>query len=518
MIKNHSPRIQNIGKKGYVHPIVYAIVLFFLISCSKKGSGSSSTPPPPGDTAVVYGKFEVKDSKILDSSGNEFIARGVNVNGPLWPWTRETIPDIPLIADIWKCNIVRINCWPLNPPFQHNNNSDLDAIIKGFNDKKVVAVIEDHSFTGTYPTTDQLNTSVSWWVALAKKYKNNGMVWFNLMNEPGNGGDAPAIWLNAHDAIIHAIRATGAGNIIVCDEHSYGQANGFDKTASSAALTYGPTLTGKYKNIVFSLHLYSNWTYGQDKLENYVTAVKAQKLALIFGEYGTGLNTDISSEVASGMFKVAIPEKIGRIGWHWVGQDIFTLTNTSGGFAIDNISGSKPGNLSFGGNLVWDDNDGTLTANAPELVPLPVIISNPDFEEYSNPLTDIPGWINFGTATLDNTAANVMQGTYSVKINDGAVGGCGEAIYLEPGGTYKLTAWGKNSVVASSPSSIGINYTTTQGGTESSAVSLNFTENSFVEKTATFTIPATITSMRIFIYKLDPAPAFWVDDIRIQKQ
>ncbi|WP_183583891.1 cellulase family glycosylhydrolase [Paenibacillus rhizosphaerae] len=54
-------------------------------------------------------------------------------------------------------------------------------------------------------------------------------------------------WKNFHDEIIGAIRATGAQNIIVVDEHNWGQANGYSGgDADSAVLTQGAYLSNKY--------------------------------------------------------------------------------------------------------------------------------------------------------------------------------------------------------------------------------------------------------------------------------
>ncbi len=498
-----------------------AIVLAGLAACSKKSNVPAVTPPVVLPPIVIADKFQVKESQILDNAGKEFIAKGVNVNGPLWPWSRPTIPDINLIADIWKCNIVRVNCWPQNTPYVNTNNDNLDGIVKGFTDRKVVVLLENHSFTGRYPNATELATSVAWWTALANKYKSNTYVWFNLFNEPGSAGSAVTpIWLEVHETIIKAIRAAGADNIIVCDEHGYGQANGFDKASSSAALTYGETITSNYRNVVFSLHTYELWIYGQQRLESYVNLVKAKNLALIIGEYGVGAN--FSMAVASDVFSVCIPNKIGRIAWHWVGEDIYklTTTGTGGGYEIDNTAGTKPGNLSFGGNLVWMDNHGLLQPGDAALRPPAILISNANFES-GNPASgsaQITDWINFGTAQLDNTPANVKEGNFSMKVKEEAAGGLGQAIYLQPNTTYKITAWGKYSAVASLPATIGLKYTVTYNGAEISLASLDFTESSFIEKSATFTTPATLASMFIFIYKNDASPAFWCDDIRIVKQ
>ena len=516
MKKTSTLNVCLIAAKSRYYGLLLFMLLVIMVSCTK--NKPAVTPPPPPPVVTVIGKFDVRDDKIFDSAGIQFVPQGVNVNGPKWPWDRPTIPDAGLIADVWKCNIVRVNCWP---EFVVNNlnNLDLDGIVNAFTAKKVVVMLEDHHFTGRYPTPAELTTATNWWVTQANKYKNNAYVWFNLMNEPGeNGVPVPAQWLNVHRAIIQAIRNTGANNIIVCDEHGFGQANGFDNNASSATLTYGETLTSQFKNIVFSLHLYGNWIYGKERLDSYVDAAKAKKLVVMMGEYGVG--NDYSMEVTSSIMKVCIPKKIGRIAWHWAGVDLHKLVSTGsgGGFNIDNTSGAKPTNLSFAGNLVWMDNHQQLQVTDPALIPPPVIFLNADFE-FGNPSSgsaNIEGWINFGTAVLDQTPANVKQGSYSAKIPAGAPGGCGLNIYLQPGATYKVTAWGKNSIAVGMASNLGIKCTPV-GGSEISLATLDFTSADFAEKTATFTVPAAVKSMFLFVYKNNATANFWCDDIRIVK-
>jgi hypothetical protein len=495
-----------------------AIFLFIpiLFSCAKKGV--DPMPPPiviPGEPFAKV--FKITDSKIIDGNNAEFVPKGVNINGPYWPWPRPTLPDVNLIADVWKFNTVRLNVWQEFSSW-NNYNNDMDAIVKAFTDKKIVVIIEENQFTGLYPSDAQLTTLKAWWRNIAEKYKANEYVWFNIMNEPGTGDDVPASWLNGHEAVIKSIREAGAPNIIVCDEHGYGQANGFKNTASSAALTYGQQLTSKYKNIMFSLHLYSLWVYGKERLSNYIDALHEKKLAIMLGEYG--LANDASMEVATSIFKVCIPKKIGRLAWHWVGDDIHDLTSTGGGYSIDNSTGTKPANLSFAGNLVWLDTHDQLTVTDAALTVAPVIFFNNGFE-YGMPANNAKveyGWINYGTAYIDNTTENVKEGAVSIRIKEGQEGGCGTYIYLEPGKTYSITAWGKNSAVTSLSSTISLNYTTSFGGAEVTAATLTYNENTFQNKTASFTLPVNVASTFLSIYKSEATPSFWADNIVIEKQ
>src|SRR3569833_701546 len=69
-------------------------------ACGKKGS--SPKPTPPVDTGKTVTKnFTVQYSKIFDPDGHKNKTKNIIVNGPYWPWDRPTIPDVPLITDVW---------------------------------------------------------------------------------------------------------------------------------------------------------------------------------------------------------------------------------------------------------------------------------------------------------------------------------------------------------------------------------------------------------------------------------
>jgi hypothetical protein len=194
-------------------------------------------------------------------------------------------------------------------------------------------------------------------------------------------------------------------------------------------------------------------------------------------------------------------------------------TGNGGGYEINNTSGAKPTNLSFVGNLVWMDTHNELSANSPELIPPPVIVYNPGFElgRPSSGSRLEHGWINFGTAFIEGTPEHVKQGSFSVRIKEGERGGCGLPIYLQPGGTYRLSAWGKNSQIATSPSNVLIKGKSNFGGTDITYGILDFTSSTFEQKSVTFTLPNQVAEVLLIIYKNDAVPAFWCDDIVVEK-
>lgn len=502
----------NLRKKAVTIFTSLAIVL--LLAFSENGATI------PHAKAAGTGQFVVNGSKIYDPGGNEFVIKGVNVNGPRWPFARETTQDANLIANVWKFNTVRINTFPRMAQHGINNNLDLTAIINSFTSKNVVAMIENHDIYGTYAeanvTYDSSGNRIpsiqemkDWWINIANTYKGNPYVWFNIANEPGLGSyskaDSINKWRDFHDEIIGAIRATGAQNIIVVDEHNWGQASGYTGGQSdSAVLSAGTFLTSKYSNITFGLHMYDNWINGANRLNSYLTNAQSKNLSVHIGEYGaSNSSTALAMEA---MFNTVINKNIGRIAWQWAseGDDHFDLTtgsNSGGGYEINQTNGSKPTNLTWMGNLIWDDNRGSLGS--------PVAQHNLSILENGFLENDMAYWNNWGRASTSTSF--YKNGNRSLHINSGGTGGAGQAIGLRANTTYKLMSWGYDTA------DLGVKYKNAQGNDIQHI--LNFTgNNSWNWKETTFTTPADLTDGYVFIWKGDANSDFYADDIQLIKQ
>ncbi|MCL2664328.1 MAG: carbohydrate binding domain-containing protein, partial [Defluviitaleaceae bacterium] len=359
--------------------------------------------------------FEIVGSRVIDPFGNDFVAIGSNGNGPRWyDGTREMIPDLELYADVWKFNTMRL-CSPFGWEWQNWANTDLDAIIKTYTDRGVAIMIEAHDFTGGWPVsgvtgynnrgdgitdawTPSLEEITQLWVDIAEQYIDNPYVWINILNEPGNhfgsamgGGftrrgteenpltsddlrhptfshnaqQSADYWYEVHRHITEAIRAAGFNNIIVLDEHVFGQAN-FDSGnpggPGSAVLNKGEALNAEFDNLLYSIHPYG-WR-GQTTLNLYVEACIERDLALVFGEWGDFGGSDHIRV----LLNTALKYDIGHIYWAWSADHSICNPATGPRFAwgINEWNGiTKPTNLTWSGSLLWDATRGTLTAPVP---------------------------------------------------------------------------------------------------------------------------------------------------------
>jgi hypothetical protein len=455
--------------------------------------------------------FRVQNETILAPDGQEFVIKGANVNGPHWPWNRSTLQDIDLITNVWKFNTIRVNCFPSLAHIFPNNNVNLNELVNAFTARKVVVQLENHDFTGKYPSGNELENLKNWWVDLANRFKNNPYVWFNIMNEPGNEPTVDDRWKNTHDYVLKAIRATGAQNVIVLDEHGFGQGNGLrNQAAASGILKYADYFTQNYQNICFSVHLYSTWIYRQAQLDSLFTVAKQRKFSVHIGEFGTV--EGYSKGVARDLFQLLLQHKIGTIFWQWDGSDTHDLTlgTTRGGaWEVNRTDGSVPTNLSFVGNLIWKYNYNILQLNSADFRLRDPWLYNGSFED------DFQEWINWGNAEVEKNTLNAKHGKNNVRVNASTNGGgMGQPLYLTPGATYRLRAWGRNSATPVGTTDLGIQYKDASGTQRYEL--LQFRETTYTQKEIEFTLPpAPISDMTIFIWKNDKNITFYADDIQL---
>ena len=473
--------------------------------------------------------FKVDGTKILTPDGKEFLIKGVNVNGPGWVFPRDTLQDIDLITDVWQFNTIRL-CAAIGWEWAVNNNSDLDAIVKAFTDKGIVVILEVHDYTGIYPPdmgyrsenvkyVYELEVLKNWWVDKAKRFKDNPYMWFNIMNEPGDGNSKESAdkWLKIHGEVIEAIRTAGADNIIVLDEHGWGQGSGYygGKTSyDSAIIRMGPELNKKYDNLVFSLHVYDSWRDGKSRFDNYFKDAKELGLCVILGEYGVGKDNAGQHNAVKGMFDSAIPNHIGRIYWAWDDSLPLTYAGKGAGWTIDKTNGDKPDNLAWIGELIWLDNRGLLTAPVPDYsINLP-LLPNGDFE------VGMTGWQDWGGCSVqsgeshDGTKSNILRIGSGIE-GKGGSGGCGRSLDLKPNTTYIFSAWGKNNAKANPGIDVGVKYRPSSDPENEHHEFVTFTGIDWTQKSVAFTTPGEFSGATLFIWKNNEKVTAWLDGLEL---
>jgi mannan endo-1,4-beta-mannosidase len=326
------------------------------------------------------GNFQIIGSKIIDPDGNEFIPRGVNVQGMKWVWPGNIVPQADLIINAWKFNIIRVNC-RLYDGFWNGQNvsinahyqtiESMQAIVDAFTPHKVVVKFEFHDRTGSYYAGNDLEDLKDAFREMSDRWGDNPYVWFNIMNEPGGSSPDLNQWVNMHREVIQVIRDEMlADNVIVIDAHYWGQDIGVWNAnpvpeGNSSILSRGHDLLNfndkTYENIMFSFHIYDQWNRGtpeqiEFKLHDYIVRVKEKGFALMIGEFGTNRQDGslYFPDAFIATMKVAPAHGIGLIWWHWYGGDALKLTTTGNGNGGNINSTTNPTNLTWPGQMFWD--------------------------------------------------------------------------------------------------------------------------------------------------------------------
>ena len=315
--------------------------------------------PPPNRNGRANGEFQVRGEHIYDPSGREFIVKGVNK----FTFDQGSSKQVDQIKNDWKFNTVRLNYF-----LEGESGQQLHSNIQSYSENEVVTIVELHDRTGKYWEGNDLIRLKGWFKDLAQRYKDNPYVWFNIANEPGGSKSAQQTdkWLRQHQEVIKVIRDdVGASNPIVVDAHFWGQDVGEWSTtpvkeAKSAILSHGDQIKrfgGKtYDNIIFSVHMYDQWNFGEAKMADYLDRIEDKDYAVIVGEYGQINNGFATREATDDMFKVTAPREIGRIAWVWSAKDSNDLTTTKNGGGEHINDDNNPTNLSWLGERVWADN------------------------------------------------------------------------------------------------------------------------------------------------------------------
>ncbi len=276
--------------------------------------------------------LKVVGNRLRDSSGKEVWLQGLCIDSLEWSGSGDNMMKSTVAAvEQWKANCIRIpvkeDFWAGKGPYQNDGGkfyrSLVDAIVAYVSSHGGYTVIDLHRFGAPMPE------HLAFWKDAAEHYKKDPSVLLELFNEPHgiswdiwkNGGNLKNVkhkdanvaendQKNSGDhttgmqAIVDAVRATGANNVII--------AGGLDWSYTLSGILKGYALKDKAGagGIMYSSHIYpwkSNWK------ENFLAA--AEKYPLFIGEVGDIRSWDDFKFISKDQRR----EQVGKGEW---GQDI----------------------------------------------------------------------------------------------------------------------------------------------------------------------------------------------------
>jgi endoglucanase len=195
----------------------------------------------------------------------------------------------------------------LNADFDANETARLDGFVNATTAKGQIVVLDPHNYaryngaligSSSVPYT----AFADFWRRLAERYKNNPKVVFGLVNEPH---DMPtAQWVNAANAAIAAIRATGSSNTIFVPGNRWtGAWTWFTQDENGASNAQAMlSITDSGNNMVFEVHQYLDSdgsgthdecvsaSIGSERLQAFTGWLRDHNRKGFVGELASGLN------------------------------------------------------------------------------------------------------------------------------------------------------------------------------------------------------------------------------------
>lgn len=396
-------------------------------------------------------QFTVDGHRIYDPDGDRFVGIGANLDGVRSAWGSYT-PDekyVEAVVDHWDLNIVRAahhyefrdevasGGWPVL-----DGGFSWEELVDAYTEHDVVVMPEVHCFTGGL-FNDGIEGDLDYgledlkdfWRDMAQRFGDNPYVWFNIMNEPGEGDSADYYdeWVEWHNECIDVIRDEGADNVIVATGMYWGQDAGAawgDRTRveedESAILSRGREILehDPASNVVFDFHAYDQWTASDEMetmLENFIEDAYAQGLSLFVGEWGAPEDpwSQHMKDGAPHVLPTILPYNVGSTMWHGEPGDGFKPTHDGGLTTIDDTE--DPSNLTWWqGEPLWNatrQGVGKITVNVKSSInpgrpgTIPVTVSGSDD---INPVDDLDiATVRFGAPSDVETGNGASPETYS---------------------------------------------------------------------------------------------------------
>ena len=235
-------------------------------------------------SASYYGKhgtLAVEGTSLVDEHGNSVQLKGVSTHGINWdvgyPYVNEKS-----FASLkkWGVNAIRLAMYTqdyngycvTDKENQKKLTKTIDKGVKAATSQGMYVIIDWHILNDQTPMKYKKQAK-SFFKKMAKKYKNNHNVMFEICNEP-NGGTSWTTIRSYADDIIKTIRKYNKKAIIIVGTPNWSQ---------DVDIAANDPITG-YTNIMYALHFYAA-THKESYREKYKTAI-GNGLAVFCSEFG----------------------------------------------------------------------------------------------------------------------------------------------------------------------------------------------------------------------------------------
>ena len=293
---------------------IMAVVMLFTI-CVFGGNGTAEAA---ATTPVAkHGRLSVKGADLVDSKGNKFQLRGISTHGINWdvgsPYVNKKA--FKTLRDDWGVNAIRLAMYTeeYNGYCSGGSQAKLRKLVdKGVGyatDLGMYAIIDWHILSDGNPNKNK-SQAKKFFTTMAKKYKNNKNVIYEICNEPN--GDTSWDEIKSYSVdVIDRIRMYAPQSIVIVGTPTWSQ--DVDIASSSPI---------ERTNLLYSLHFYAA-THKEDLQSKMQTAL-TNGLPVFVSEYGNteaSGNGIVDTTSADTWMKLLNENGIGYIYWNLSNKD-----------------------------------------------------------------------------------------------------------------------------------------------------------------------------------------------------
>ncbi|MDT9686682.1 cellulase family glycosylhydrolase [Streptomyces sp. TRM76323] len=460
--RSTTPKRSPGGLLGGLAALLGLTVLATLGPAATPTARAAEADPPSGAAATG---LHIRDGRLLEGNGNDFIMRGVNHAHTWYPGETQSLADVKALG----ANTVRVvlsngHRWTKNSP------ADVAGVIDQCKANRLICVLEVHDTTGygEEPAAATLDQAADYWIGLKDVLAGEeDYVIVNIGNEPW-GNTNPAGWTAPTTAAVKKLRAAGFQHTIMVDAPNWGQ-DWQGVMRANARTVYDADPTG---NLIFSIHMYSVFDTAAE-ITDYLNAFVDAGLPLLIGEFG-GPPDQWGDPDEDTMLAAAEQLRLGYLAWSWSGN-----TDPILDLAID----FDPGRLSGWGQRIFHGVNG-IAQTAREATVFGGAAPD-DTQAPTAPGTPAASAVTATSATLTWAAAtdNVgVTGYDVVRVTGGtetvlaaSTTPTATLTGLTAGTTYTFAVYARDAAGNRSPRSATVTVTTEKdGGTPGTSCSVGY--------------------------------------------
>ena len=278
------------------------------------------------------GRLSVKGTRLVNSQGKTVVLKGVSTHGINWFPQYVNKAAFKTLRDNWGVNCIRLAMYTeeYNGYCSGGNQAELRKLInngvKYATELGMYVIIDWHILSDGNPVKNK-KQAMSFFKYMAKKYKNQNNIFYEICNEP-NGGTSWNRIKSYASPVIKTIRKYDKKNIILVGTPTWSQ--DVDVAADSP-------IKG-YSNIMYTFHFYAA-THG-DSYRQKVQAAIQKGLPVFVSEFGiseSSGNGRIDKNEANKWMQFLKKNKISYVCW--------SLCNKNESCSLLKSSCSRTGNF-----------------------------------------------------------------------------------------------------------------------------------------------------------------------------